>query len=289
MKKKIGLSVALATYNEEKNIADCINSVKSIADEVVVVDGSSQDKTVEIAKKLGAKVIIRENPPIFHINKQKALETCRGEWILQLDADERVTPSLAAEIKEVILMSQAKIEKHQAALPHQELFEKHRRLLVARDGQIGTDKGPYAGFFVARLNDFWGKYLRFGGVYPDGVIRLVKKGKAYFPCRSVHEQIVVKGRVGWLKEDLVHLSNPNREIYFLRNNQYINLMVEDFKKENLEKNLVNFIAYMLIRPLNWFLSTQVIHRGILDGFHGILFSFFSALRFPKAYWRYLKS
>ena len=84
------LSVALATYNEEKNIARCLESVKDIADEIVIVDGSSQDKTVEIAKTYGATVHITSNPKIFHINKQKAIDMSKGDWILQLDADEVV-------------------------------------------------------------------------------------------------------------------------------------------------------------------------------------------------------
>ena len=99
------LSVALATYNEEDNISDCLDSVKNIADEIVMVDGFSNDKTVEIAKSFGAKVIVRKNPKIFHINKQKALEAATGDWILQLDADERVTPALAKEIRAVIGLS----------------------------------------------------------------------------------------------------------------------------------------------------------------------------------------
>ena len=86
-RKKLKLSVALAVYNESSNIASCLTSVRDIADEIVVVDGGSTDDTVKIAKSFGAKVIQTDNPPIFHINKQKALEACDGEWILQLDAD----------------------------------------------------------------------------------------------------------------------------------------------------------------------------------------------------------
>jgi len=85
------ISVVLATYNEENNLSECLESVKNLADEIVIVDGSSTDKTVEIAKKYGAKVQITTNHPIFHINKQKAIEAASKEWILQLDADERVS------------------------------------------------------------------------------------------------------------------------------------------------------------------------------------------------------
>ena len=99
------VSIVLATFNEESNIRDCLESVKDLADEVIIVDGSSTDKTVEIAKQFNAKIHITGNPPVFHINKQKAIDMAAKEWILQLDADERVTPELQKEIKKVISLS----------------------------------------------------------------------------------------------------------------------------------------------------------------------------------------
>src|SRR5687768_14970041 len=103
------LSVVLATYNEESNIGDCLESIKDIADEIIIVDGSSTDKTVEIAKKYNAKVSLTDNPLIFHINKQKALEQAKNTWILQLDADERITSALSKEIMKVVEMSDDEI------------------------------------------------------------------------------------------------------------------------------------------------------------------------------------
>src|SRR5690348_4565440 len=96
------LSVVLAVLNEEKNLPGCLDSVRDLADEIVIVDGGSDDKTVEIAKEYGAKVIQTTNPPIFHINKNKAIDAATSEWILQLDADERISPALKEEIKKVI-------------------------------------------------------------------------------------------------------------------------------------------------------------------------------------------
>ena len=100
------LSVVLATFNEESNIGDCLSSVKDIADEIIIVDGSSTDKTVEIAKSFGARVVVTENHPIFHINKQKALDLAKNIWVLQLDADERVTKKLSEEILKVVNMAE---------------------------------------------------------------------------------------------------------------------------------------------------------------------------------------
>ncbi|MCM8832092.1 MAG: hypothetical protein NC918_07875, partial [Candidatus Omnitrophica bacterium] len=154
--------------------------------------------------------------------------------------------------------------------------------------KIGKTSGVYAGFFVPRKNYFLGRFLRYGGVYPDGVIRLVRKGRAYFPCKSVHEQIVVEGRVGWLANPLLHYDSPTFSRYIQRNSRYIDLMVLDMKKEKLAKNFWQFLNYVLVKPVWWFLLTVVRHKGILDGWQGIIFSFFSALRFPRAYFRYLK-
>lgn len=285
MKKKI--SVVLATYNEEANIGDCLESVKELADEIIVVDGSSIDKTKEIAKSFGAKVIKTTNPPIFHINKQKALEEASGEWILQLDADERVTPELLQEIKKVIEMSDKKLEEYQKNLPEKRLFLKHQTLLEKRDGFIGTKAGPYAAFFLPRLNYFLGKFLKYGGVYPDGVIRLVKNGKAHFPAKSVHEQIMVDGRVGWIQNPLLHIDSPTFKRYLERNSRYINLLRDKLARDKVGKDPAQFLNYFLFKPVSWFFMTQIRHKGILDGFQGLVFSFFSALRFPRAYWRYI--
>src|SRR3989338_1265370 len=100
--KKIKISAALATFNEEENIVDCIESLKNFADEILVADGSSTDRTREIAENLGAKVIKTTNKPMFHINKNIAIKNCKEEWIFLIDADERITPELAHEFKTVV-------------------------------------------------------------------------------------------------------------------------------------------------------------------------------------------
>src|SRR3989338_1986922 len=128
----IKLSVAIATFNEEANIGDCLKSVKDIANEIVIVDGTSTDKTVEIAKSFGAKVLVKDNPPIFHINKQKSFELCRGDWILYLDADERVSVKLAEEIIKVINMSEGEIEKYQDSFKNKKLFLRHQEIIEKR-------------------------------------------------------------------------------------------------------------------------------------------------------------
>ena len=93
------ISVALAVYNEEDNLSNCLNSIKDLADEIVIVDGGSTDKTLDIAKKFNAKIIRTGNPQIFHVNKNKAIDAASSDWILQLDADEVVSEELSSEIK----------------------------------------------------------------------------------------------------------------------------------------------------------------------------------------------
>jgi glycosyltransferase involved in cell wall biosynthesis len=279
----MNLSVVLATRNEEENIARCLESVKSIADEMIVVDEFSTDKTREIAEKLGAKVYTEPHHDIFHVTKQKALEYAHGEWILQLDADEVVTPELAKEILLVIQSS-----GHLIISPEkQRLFLRHQKLIEKRDGQIGKKTGEIVGYFIPRRNMFLGKPLEHAGVYPDGVIRLVKNGKARFPQKSVHEQIQLDGEVGWLSGDLLHYDSPTLRRYLFRLNRYTDLQVRELKESKTPKNLWSFLWFTVYRPLFTFFNLFFRHKGFMDGANGFLWSFFSASHFPISYFKYL--
>jgi hypothetical protein len=161
--------------------------------------------------------------------------------------------------------------------------------LVKRDGQIGTSEGVYNAFFIPRLNYFLGRYLKYGGVYPDGVIRLVKKNHAKFPCVDVHEQISVEGRVGWLQHDLLHIDSPTFSRYLSRNRRYITLLSEELKRDHVGVDLMGVIRYFVWLPGVWFVTTFIRHKGFLDSWQGFVFSFFSALRFPRAYLAYMQS
>ncbi len=282
----MAVSVVLATFNESKNLEACLSSVKDITDDIVIVDGSSTDNTVDIAKKFGARVVVTDNPPIFHINKQKAIDLAKYEWILQLDADERVSPELGQEIIKLTKMKDDEIEKYQESLPKRKLFLRHQKLLEKRDGNIGTIHGNYAAFFLPRLNYFLGHYMRYGGVYPDGVIRLIRKGKAYLPCKSVHEQMTVDGKVGWLEHDLYHVDSPTFKRYLERNNRYTDLLASELKEQKV--NPLTPVKQLVLLPGWWFGLTYVRHKGYKDGWPGFVFSFFSSLRFPISYIKSLK-
>lgn len=283
---KMKLSVAIATFNEEENIGRCLESVRQLADEIVIVDGSSTDKTVEIAKKYGVKMIVTENPPIFHLNKQKAIDQCSGEWILQLDADEEVTKELAQEIREVLGLSAKELGERQIDHQKEGLFLRHQRLVEERDGKVGTEEGDIVAFWVPRKNFFMGRYLIHGGVYPDGVIRLVKKGKAKFPCRTVHEQIDINGKTAWLENDLIHYDSLTFTRYLDRADRYTSLTAEEFHEKEIRVNLLNHLYYFLLKPLLVFLSLYFRHKGFLDGFPGFVWALFSGLHFPLSYIKY---
>src|SRR4029079_13367760 len=113
--KNIKLSVVLATRNEEENIGRCLESVKSIADEIVIFDEHSNDKTVSVAKKYGAQVFDVDHQDNFHITKQKAIEKAKGKWILQMDADEVITPKLAKEIQQIITSDNEELLKKKSS------------------------------------------------------------------------------------------------------------------------------------------------------------------------------
>lgn len=246
------ISVVLATYNEETNLAECLESVKSWCDEIIIVDGSSIDKTVKIAKSFGAKVTILNNPAIFHINKQKAIDQAKSEWILQLDADERVTPQLKEEIDKVI------------------------------------DQKEFDGFWIPRKNFFLGKFLMKGGIYPDYTLRLYRRGKGKLPQKDVHEQAIVDGKVGYLENPLIHMADMTFGRYWLRFNRYTDLLAMQLKEKEKIFSPVSFIENVIVQPIYWFLLTYFRNKGFMDSWQGFIFSFFSSLRFPISYLKFLK-
>jgi glycosyltransferase involved in cell wall biosynthesis len=280
------LSVVLATRNEEKNIAQCLESVKTIADEIIVVDEESSDKTEEIAERFGAKVIRTKHEPVFHITKQKAIDAATGDWILQLDADERVTGKLSQEIKEVLNMGVEEVKKRKFDPKKEKLFKKHQELIEKRDEKIGQGAGEVVAFFIPRVNYFLGKPLIHAGVYPDGVIRLIKKGKAHFPAKSVHEQMTVDGGIAWLASDLEHHDSPTLGRYFARLNRYTDLHAAELKERKAPKNIFYFFYYSIVLSLFVFLNLFIRHKGFLDGIRGFMWSLFSSWHYPIAYFKY---
>lgn len=265
------LSVSLATYNEEVNIPRCLRAVKSIAEEIIVVDGSSVDNTREIAKNLGARVIKTTNPPVFHINKQKANDLAKGDWVLQLDADEIVTPELKKEIKDLLAGK---------SFGYDSWISPIKRLLGGKPKALTV---PAAAYYLPRRNFFLGRYLKHTGQYPDPVIRLFQNGKARLPAKDVHEQMVVDGPVGFLKSDLDHLATPDFGRYLSRENRYSSLAAEKLRGAGIKITIFNTINYLFFKPAMTFFSLYIRYRGFLDGFPGFVFSLYSGFHHAFSY------
>lgn len=241
------LSVVIPTFNEEENIVRCLKSVEDIADEIIVVDAGSKDDTRKLAKEFGVRLINVKNEPIFHKNKQKGLNAASGEWILQLDADEEVSKNLRKEIEETIIDS------------------------------------SYDGYYLPRKNYFLGKFMKKGGLYPDGVIRLFRKGKAHFPCKSVHEQIEVKGKIGWFKNALLHYSYVSIQDYLIKANRYTTLTAKELAKKRVKVGALNTFYYGFVLPFKTFMSIYFRHQGFLDGLHGFIWACLSSTHYFFAY------
>ena len=230
------ISVCLATFNEEKNIKNCLESVKW-ADEIIIVDGTSSDRTVEIARKYTSKIIIRENPLMFHINKQKAFEAATKKWILYLDADERLDEKLRKEILSAV------------------------------------KKKEFNGFWIPRKNIIFGKWIKHSLWYPDHQLRLFKQGKAFLPCKSVHEQPELSGKAGYLKNHLIHENYQTIFQYVERlNNLYTKNDVRVFLRKKKKIHWHDAIRF----PVQDFLSTFFARRGYKDGIHGLVLSILQA-------------
>ena len=250
----IKLSVVLATHNEEANLGRCLDSVKDLAEEIIIVDGQSSDATVAIAKKHRAKVVIRENPANFHINKNIAIAAAVGDWVLQLDADEVVSPELAREIKQVI-----------------------------------SKKSTVNGYWMNRKNWFLTRFLTKGGQYPDPTLRLYRKGKGRLPEKDVHEQAQVEGQVGHLRHALLHYRDTSFKKYMTGFSLYSSFIAAQMQQRHESFNILNTLNHLIALPLVTFLKIYFRHRGYVDGVPGFIFALFSGLIHPAAYVKYLRS
>ncbi|HKZ34421.1 MAG TPA: glycosyltransferase family 2 protein [Patescibacteria group bacterium] len=240
-------SVVLAVFNEEKNIRECLESVKW-ADEIIVVDGTSTDKTVEIVKEFTPHVFETDNKQLFHINKNMAIEKATGDWVLQLDADERVTKELKDEMFQVI-----------------------------------ESDPPYAAFYLPRKNFFLGRFLKKGGQYPDYVIRLFRCGKAHLPAKHVHEQMVVDGLVGRLSHELIHMADPTFERYLMRSDRYTSLEATLMLEKGVKPSFFFAVSSLFIKPVSTFFSLYLRHKGFQDGFPGLVFAMYSGIHYATSY------
>jgi glycosyltransferase involved in cell wall biosynthesis len=223
------VSVTVITLNEEGHLRRCLESV-AWADEIVVVDACSHDKTVQVAREFTDRVIVRPWAG-FAAQKNFALDQCEGEWILSLDADEEVAPELRREIVATVAAT------------------------AACDG-----------YAVRRQNMFLDRWIRHGGLYPDWQVRLFRRGRGRFLDRAVHESVAVDGAVGRLRGHLVHRSYEGVADFIERANRYSSLAAEQLVRDGRRVRA----GELIVRPLGRFLAMYVLRLGFLDGRRGLL-------------------
>lgn len=245
------LSLCIPAYNEEKNLHYSLGSAYDIADEVIVINPGSTDKTEAVARSYGKKVKVfnTDNPRNFLVNKKRAIEKATGEWVLQLDADEQLTDELKKEIKEIV------------------------------DGK-NRQSNKYDGFWMARKNFFLSKFLEKGGAYPDYVLRLYRREKGRFDLKDIHENIKIDGAVGYLRNDLLHYSDLDFSRYLLRWNRYTTFEAEEAINQGKK---LSFFVYFFWKPITTFFLMYLRHKGFIDGFPGFIFALFSSIRFWVIY------
>lgn len=223
------ISVTIITKDEEKNISDCLRSV-DWADEIIVVDSESQDRTVELAKQFTDKIFIRKWEG-YVPQKRYALSLASNEWVLSLDADERITPELKDEI-------------------------------------INLSPGEFSGFRIRRKNFLLKKEITSCGWEKDYQLRLMRKEKAGFSDRLVHEKFIVDGQVDKLKNSMLHYTFSSFSEYFEKINHYSSLKAQElFQKK---KRVGGWTIFS--HTVSAFFAFFLFRRGFKDGVYGLIIS-----------------
>lgn len=244
------LSAVIITRDEERNIAECIASLGGVADEVVVLDSGSTDRTTQIACALGARVAQREFDG-FGPQKQAALELATGEWILSIDADERLTPPLVEEI---------------------------RRVIASPDAADGYE--------VRRELVYLGKPLRYGGTERDWVLRLARRSVARFSPDVIHEHLAVRGRTARLSGTMLHRKWCTIGAHLAQMDRYTAVIAARKAARGSR-----FASWHVLRiPWELFVRL-VVRRGVLDGRVGVIHAgmaaFYAFLKYARLYEREL--
>jgi glycosyltransferase involved in cell wall biosynthesis len=244
------LSVAIVTKNEEANLARTLASVRW-ADEIVIIDSGSTDRTPEIAREFGAKFFVEEWKG-FGAQKNSALAKCTSDWVLSLDADEEVSAELGEEIRG-LLRGQP---EHQA-------------------------------YFLSRRNLFLRRWIRHGGYYPDPKLRLFRRGTAQFEERAVHETIRPSGPAGRLRGDLIHHAYPTLDAYIEHMNRYSTLGAKQaVARGKTSGSVFAFLWNVVIVPIATFKYNYFLRLGFLDGREGLLLHLYHSVYVS---WKYAKA
>jgi glycosyltransferase involved in cell wall biosynthesis len=224
------LSLIVITKNEEGSIERCLRSAASIADEIVVVDSASTDRTVEIARACGAKILQPSDWPGYGLQKQRAQEAASGDWVLSLDADEWIEAGLVREIENVL-----------------------------------RDPAALDGYRMPRRNRFMGEIVRHGGWWPDYVLRLYRRERGGFNGNLVHESVVLEGELGTLKNPIEHNTIVSAEDA----NGKIERYSEIAAQELIARERTSSLLMAKVRGAAAYLRSLILKLGFLDGRTGL--------------------
>ena len=289
------LSVVIISHNEEANIGRSLTSVQPlIADgkgEIIVVDSGSTDRTVEIAKSFGARVFIEEWKG-YAAQKNSAIDKAAGVWILSLDADEEVEPSLAVQVSRLFPMSRDEalvLAREESPTTRESLREavklaKDKGMLAKATPVGGGVMIAVNGYQISRKNEFLGRWIKHGGFWPDPKLRLFRRGMARFEDRAVHEDArLTEGMSLRLKSALLHHSYPTLADYIDHMNRYSSLGAEmAVAKGHRGFSLFNIV----VRPIATFIYNYFFRLGFLDGREGLLLHLYHAIYVS---WKYAKA
>lgn len=234
MQKPPTLTVVIVAKNEAKNIAECVASA-SFANEVLVLDSRSSDDTVALAQQAGARVV-QTDWPGYGPQIARGFSMAQGDWVLSLDADERISPRLRDEVLAAI------------ASP------------------------AHAGYRIPRISEFCGRFIQHSGWRPDFTLRLGRRDVAGFTDHFLHAHMTVQGSVGDLKENLIHYSYPDLHDVLEKLDRYSSGHARDMHTRGKQGSLTK----ALIHGWFAFFRTYVLRLGFLDGRHGVMLAIYNA-------------
>ena len=244
------LSITLIGHNEAVHLVQLLPELQQWADEVIYVDCDSSDASLEIARQYQCLTFERPNHANLNVNKSYAIEQATSEWIFYLDPDERISPDLREEIKQLI-----------RSKPRQNAFQ------------------------LSRQNHYFGKWLRYGSQYPDWQLRLFRRGKAVFPNQHVHEKLRVEGEIGQLKHDMQHHPYLNISQFLKKFDFYTSVEASYLVEKGVTVNFWNSLRFLLQKPFSRFIRRFLFKQGFRDGFPGLFCALFDALNQMVRYFK----
>ena len=227
------ITVCTLALNEENKIKKCLLSANKLTNKIIVgIDNNTTDQTEIIARKHCSEIYLVEHKNNFHFNKNFLIKKAKTEWILWIDSDEYLSDRLVSEIRQVVSQN--------------------------KDN----------GYLIPRKNIIFNKWIKHSGWYPDYQMRLFKRGQGLYPCKRIHENQVVKGSIGKLKNNIIHNNYESVEQFIFKLNKYTSLDVNYLEKEIGKIKIVDLIT----RPANEFVKRLVAEKGYRDGIHGLVLS-----------------